>query len=228
MIGRIVSHYRIVSELGRGGMGTVYEAEDLLLQRQVALKFISSEQEITAQARERFLREARAASSLSHPNICSVFDLSEDESGRPFLVMELLQGKTLKALLEQRRVGLEEGMQLAVQVASALAEAHRRGVIHRDLKPSNIFITREGHAKIMDFGLARRILSADAEQAWMKDMSKTMTETRPQLEPMIGTPAGPVLVATIGLRRDKRVVSGRNRNSCVHADRRGGRRTRVE
>ena len=189
MIGRIVSHYRIVSELGRGGMGTVYEAEDLLLQRQVALKFISSEQEITAQARERFLREARAASSLSHPNICSVFDLSEDESGRPFLVMELLQGKTLKALLEQRRVGLEEGMHMAVQVASALAEAHRRGVIHRDLKPSNIFITREGHAKIMDFGLARRILSADAEQAWMKDMSKTMTETCPQLEPMIGTPS---------------------------------------
>jgi eukaryotic-like serine/threonine-protein kinase len=188
MIDRVVSHYRIVCELGRGGMGTVYEAEDLLLQRQVALKFISSEQEITAQARERFLREARAASSLSHPNICSVFDLSEDESGHPFLVMELLQGMTLKALLEGRKVGLEEGMALALQVASALAAAHSRGVIHRDLKPSNIFITREGCAKIMDFGLARRILSADAEQAWMKQTSKTMTETRPQLESMIGTP----------------------------------------
>ena len=189
MIGSVVSHYRIVSELGRGGMGTVYEAEDLLLQRQVALKFISSEQEITAQARARFLHEARAASSLSHPNICSVFDFSEDEAGRPFLVMELLQGMTLKAVLEGRKVGLEEGMALALQVASALAAAHGRGVIHRDLKPSNIFVTREGHAKIMDFGLARRILSADAEQAWIKDTSKTMTETRPQLEPMIGTPS---------------------------------------
>jgi len=189
MIGRVVSHYRIVSELGRGGMGTVYEAEDLVLQRQVALKFISPDQEITAQARERFLSEARAASSLNHPNICSVFDLSEDEDGRPFLVMELLHGKTLKALLEERKVSLEEGMALALQIAGALAAAHARSVIHRDLKPSNIFVTQEGRAKIVDFGLARRILSPDAEHAWLKDTTKTLTETRPQFELMMGTPS---------------------------------------
>ena len=155
MIGLVVSHYRIVSELGRGGMGAVYEAEDLLLERRVALKFLSAEGESAPQARERFLREARVSSSLSHSNICAVFDLSEHE-GRPFLVMELLQGATLRDLLSAHRLESAQAIELAIQVADALAAAHACGVSHRDMKPSNIFITKEGRAKILDFGLARR------------------------------------------------------------------------
>src|SRR5208282_735951 len=133
MIGQIVSHYRIITELGHGGMGTVYEAEDLVLQRRVALKFASAEGESALQARERLLREARVSSSLSHTNICTVFDLSEHE-GRPFLVLELLQGATLRDLLSSRRLEAAQALDLAIQMADALAAAHACGVSHRDIK----------------------------------------------------------------------------------------------
>ena len=185
MIGRVVSHYRIVSELGHGGMGTVYDAEDLLLKRHVALKFIS-EPETTPQARERFLREARAASSLSHPNICAIFDLSE-EGGLPFLVMELLRGRTLTGLMAARKLGLAEALDLAMQVADALAAAHAHGITHRDLKPSNIFVTEDGRAKILDFGLARRISTSGAGPAGMGASAETQTVTHTLPGAIVGT-----------------------------------------
>jgi serine/threonine protein kinase/Tfp pilus assembly protein PilF len=185
MIGRVVSHYRIISEVGRGGMGTVYDAEDLLLKRHVALKFIS-EVQATPHARERFLREARAASSLTHPNICSVFDLSEEE-GRPFLVMELLHGTTLKTLMATRRLTLVEALDLGMQVADAIAAAHARGVTHRDLKPSNIFVTEEGRAKILDFGLARKFSTIDSGSAWVDASAETVSGTDTPLGAIVGT-----------------------------------------
>jgi TolB-like protein/tRNA A-37 threonylcarbamoyl transferase component Bud32/Tfp pilus assembly protein PilF len=164
MIGQIVSHYRIITELGHGGMGTVYEAEDLILQRRVALKFASAEGESALQARERLLREARVSSSLSHTNICTVFDLSEHE-GRPFLVLELLQGATLRDLLSSHRLEAAQALDLAIQMADALAAAHACGVSHRDIKPSNVFITKKGRAKLLDFGLARRAITPGSDRS---------------------------------------------------------------
>lgn len=184
MIGRVVSHYRIVSELGRGGMGTVYEAEDLVLKRHVAIKFIT-EHDASPDARERFLREARAASSLNHPNICAIFDLAKEEN-QPFLVMELLRGKTLSALLAERKLELTETLDLAIQMADALAAAHTRGIVHRDLKPSNIFITEEGRAKILDFGVAGRTYPSGGS-AWTQASTETQTLTNTVAGAIVGT-----------------------------------------
>ena len=182
MIGQTVSHYRILEKLGEGGMGVVYLAEDLHLARRVAVKFLTSSDH---HYRARFIREARAVSALSHPNIAMVHDYGETTNGQPFIVMEFVKGKSLSDLLDEG-LTLRRSVEIVSAIAEALGEAHEQGIVHRDIKPSNVLVSERGHVKVLDFGLVKHLF--DAPVSGVDLDARTIYSTQTRSDVIVGTP----------------------------------------
>src|SRR5437764_10518733 len=184
MIGTTVGHYRITAKLGAGGMGEVFLAEDTRLERKAAIKFLPAEMAADPGRRQRFLNEARAASALNHPHVCVVYDVGETEDGLPFIAMEFVEGQSLDALVKHGPLEISKTVEIAAQVADALDAAHSSRIVHRDIKPANISLNERGQVKVLDFGLAKRMLQGNSGA-----LEKTADMQRTQGGQVLGTPS---------------------------------------